>query len=123
VGVREATQAITPELWPLRYHFRSDPVVPGNFGTHGMIALLKELAKDHYGLNDPIFKSMTKKSFSGMIFEDPKQIRFQLVDVSRSENNEVIAKEANLFLESSDGTKLIEDPIYTFKNLTVAERS
>jgi len=122
ISTREATQKIMPELWPLRYHFRSDPVVPGNFGTHGMIALLKKVAREQFGLQNPVFKSMNKKSFSGMIFEDPKQIRFQLVDVSKSESNEVIARMGNLYLESSDGKKLIEDPIYTFKNLIVAER-
>lgn len=122
VSVREATQEITPSLWPLRYHFRGDPVVPGNFGTHGMIALLKTTAREQFGLKDPVFKSMKKKSFSGMIFEDAKQIRFQLVDVSKNESNEVIAAEANLFLEDTQGRKLIEDPIYTFKNLLVSER-
>lgn len=122
VGTREATQEITPELWPLRYHFRGDPVVPGNFGTHGMIALLKDTARDQFGLKDPIFKSMKKKSFSGMIFENPKQIRFKLVDVSKNESGEVVAKEGHLYLEDSQGQKLIDDPIYTFKNLLVAER-
>lgn len=120
---REATQKITPELWPLRYHFRSDPVVPGNFGTHGMIALLKTTAKEHFGLKDPVFRSMKKKSFSGMIFEDTKQIRFALIDISKNESGEVIASEGNLYLEDSQGQKLIEDPIYTFKNLLVAERN
>ena len=120
IGSREATQAITPALWPLRYHFRGDPVVPGNFGTHGMIALLKQTAKDQFGIDKPIFKSMSKKSFSGMIFEDPKQIRFKLVDVSKNDANEVVAKEGHLYLEDSSGKKLIDDPIYTFKNLTVA---
>ena len=122
IGSREATQEITPALWPLRYHFRGDPVVPGNFGTHGMIALLKETAREQFGLKDPIFKSMKKKSFSGMIFENPKQIRFKLVDISKNEANEVVAQEAQLFLEDSNGNKLIDDPIYTFKNLLVAER-
>lgn len=115
VGSREATQQITPELWPLRYHFRGDPVVPGNFGTHGMIALLKQTAQDQFGLKDPVFKSMSKKSFSGMIFENPKQIRFKLVDVSKSDANEVVAKEGHLYLEDSQGKKLIKEPIYTFK--------
>jgi|GEM_PF-1332214 len=122
VGSREATQEITPELWPLRYHFRGDPVVPGNFGTHGMIALLKTTARDQFGIKDPVFKSMSKKSFSGMIFENPKQIRFKLVDISKNDANEVIAKEGHLYLEDSQGKKLIEEPIYTFKNLLVAER-
>lgn len=122
VGTREATQEITPKLWPLRYHFRGDPVVPGNFGTHGMIALLKATAQDQFGLKNPVFKSMTKKSFSGMIFEDPKQIRFKLVEVSKNDANEVVAKEGHLYLEDSQGQKLIEEPIYTFKNLLVAEQ-
>lgn len=122
VGTREATQKITPELWPLRYHFRGDPVVPGNFGTHGMIALLKATAQDHFGLKDPVFRSMSKKSFSGMIFENPKQIRFKLVEVSQNESNEVTAKEGHLYLEDANGKKLIEDPIYSFKNLLVSER-
>jgi len=123
VALRQATQAITPELWPLRYHFRGDPVVPGNFGTHGMIALLKSTAKDQFGLKDPVFKSMKKKSFSGMIFEDTKQIRFELVDVSKTDADEVVAKEGNLYLEDTNGQRLIENPIYTFKDLMVAERA
>lgn len=122
VGAREATQEISPSLWPLRYHFRGDPVVPGNFGTHGLIALLKDTARDHFGLKNPVFKSMKKKSFSGMIFEDPKQIRFKLIDVSKNESGEVVAKEGLLYLEDSQGQKLIDDPIYTFKNLLVAEQ-
>jgi len=122
VGSREATQRITPDLWPLRYHFRADPVVPGNFGTHGMIALLKAVAREQFDLLDPVFKSMSKKSFTGMIFEDPKQIRFRLVDISKTDSNEVIAKEGHLYLERTDGQRLIESPIYTFKNLSVVER-
>ncbi len=121
ISSREATQKITPELWPLRYHFRGDPVVPGNFGTHGMISLIKDTAREHFGLKNPVFKSMKKKSFSGMIFEDPKQIRFELVEISMPNANEVSVKEANLYLEDSEGNKLIEDPIYTFKNLTVTD--
>ncbi len=123
VSSREATQKITPDLWPFRYHFHADPIVPGNFGTHGMISLLKKVARDQFGLKNPVFKSMSKKSFSGMIFEDKKQIRFELLDISKTESNSVIAKEGNLYLESAEGKKLIEEPIYTFKNLTVAERS
>ncbi len=123
VSVREATQKITPELWPLQYHFRGDPVVPGNFGTHGMIALLKATAREQFGLTDPVFRSMKKKSFSGMIFEDTKQIRFELVDISKNESDEVIAKEGNLYLEDTQGQRLIENPIYTFKDLLVAERN
>lgn len=122
IGKREATQKITPELWPLRYHFRGDPVVPGNFGTHGMIALLKATAKEQFGLADPVFKSMKKKSFSGMIFEDTKQIRFELVEIATTQAGEVVAKEGNLYLEDIQGQRLIEDPIYTFKDLMVAER-
>jgi len=79
VSSREAVQKITPDLWPFRYHFRADPVVPGNFGTHGLIALLKAVARDQFGLKDPVCKSMSKKSFSGMIFEDTKQIRLNTV--------------------------------------------
>ena len=120
---RQATQKITPDLWPLRYHFHSDPVVPGNFGTHGMIALLKATATERFGLKDPVFKSMKKKSFSGMIFEDTKQIRFELLDVSKNDDNEVIAAQGNLYLEDSNGQRLIDDPIYTFRDLLVAERS
>lgn len=118
---REATQVITPDLWPLHYHFRGDPVVPGNFGTHGMIALLKVAAKEQFSLQNPVFKSMSKKSFSGMIFEDPKQIRFSIAGVKLAENGDVVAEEASLFLEDSEGGKLIETPIYTFRNLTVTE--
>jgi len=118
---REATQAINPNLWPLRYHFRGDPVVPGNFGTHGMIALLKSSARDDFGLTNPIFKSLSKKSFAGMIFEDPKQIRFELAGISQNVSGEVVAEEAALYLEDVQGSKLVETPIYTFKNLTVTE--
>ena len=118
---REATQSITPDLWPLRYHFRGDPVVPGNFGTHGMLALLKASASEDFGLSNPVFKSMQKKSFSGMIFEDTKQIRFNLLDITQNEDGDVVANEAHLFLENADGTKMIDAPIYTFKCLTVCE--
>ena len=118
---REATQSISPDLWPLRYHFRGDPVVPGNFGTHGMLALLKTSASEDFGLRNPVFKSMLKKSFSGMIFEDQKQIRFSLLNVVQNDEGDVVAKEARLFLENADGSKMIEDPIYTFKGLTVTE--
>ena len=117
-----ATQKINPDLWPLRFHFRGDPVVPGNFGTHGMIALLKETAREAFGVKDPVFKSMSKKTFSGMIFEDPKQIRFELNDVTQDAEGQVIAKQANLYLEDESGKRMIEDPIYTFKNMTVGER-
>jgi len=118
---REATQHINPDLWPMHYHFKGDPVVPGNFGTHGMISLLKASAKDDFGLKNPIFKSMTKKSFSGMIFEDEKQIRFVLEGISQSDSGDVIAKQAALYLEDTNGNKLIDTPIYTFKNLTVVD--
>lgn len=118
---REATQVISPDLWPLKYHFFADPVIPGNFGTHGMIALLKAVAKENFGLSKPVFKSMNKKSFSGMIFEDEKQIRFSLSGVAQNEAGEVVAEEASLYLEDKQGNKLIEEPIYTFKKLTVAE--
>lgn len=115
-----ATQKIDPELWPLQYHFRGDPVVPGNFGTHGMISLLKEVAATEFGITKPVFTSLTTKKFSGMIFEDPKQIRFELKNVSLQEGK-VVAAEANLYLENSQGERMIEDPIYTFKNLTVSD--
>ena len=118
---REATMKIDPHLWPLRYDFRGDPVVPGNFGTHGMIALLKAAAIESFGLKKPIFKSLTKKSFSGMIFEDPKQIRFVLSGIYQNEQGDVVAEESGLYLEDADGERLIDTPIYTFKNLTVAE--
>ena len=118
---REATQTIGPDLWPLQYHFRGDPVVPGNFGTHGMIALLKTSAIEDFGMKNPVFRSMQKKSFSGMIFEDPKQIRFKLVNISQNEEGDVAADEALLYLEDLSGSKMIESPIYTFKGLTVAE--
>lgn len=113
-----ATQEITPQLWPLRFHFRGDPVVPGNFGTHGMIALLKQVAREQFGFNEAQFVSLVTKKFSGMIFEDPKQIRFELLDVKRDENS-VVAGEANLYLEHSNGQRMIEEPIYTFKKITV----
>jgi len=121
VSSREAIQKITPDLWPFIYHFRADPVVPGNFGTHGIIALLKAVAREQYGIKNPVFKSMSKKSFSGMIFEDSKQIRFKLTDISKTDSNDVVAKEGCIYLESITGQKLIEDPIYTFKNLSVTE--
>ncbi|PWQ93315.1 hypothetical protein [Leucothrix pacifica] len=118
-----ATQAINPELWPLRFHFKGDPVVPGNFGTHGMIALLKDIAKDKFGLSQPVFKSMFAKKFSGMIFEDPKQIRFELTGVTQQEDGSVIAAQASLYLEDLSGDLMIEAPIYTFKKLLVADQS
>lgn len=118
----QATQAINPTLWPLRFHFKADPVVPGNFGTHGMIALLKEIAEEKYGLKNPVFKSMATKKFSGMIFEDPKQIRFELVGVAKNDEGEVVASQANLYLEDTEGGLMIETPIYTFKKLTVVEQ-
>jgi len=118
-----ATQAINPELWPLRFHFKGDPVVPGNFGTHGMIALLKDIAKDKFGLSQPVFKSMFAKKFSGMIFEDPKQIRFELTGVTQQEDGSVIAAQASLYLEDLNGDLMIEAPIYTFKKLLVADQS
>ncbi len=122
ISLVSTTQAIDPDLWPLRYHFKADPVVPGNFGTHGMIALLKEVAQEHFGLSDPIFSVMSAKKFSGMIFEDDKQIRFELKDINRNEAGEVVAKQAGLYLEHSDGSRMIDTPIYTMKNLTVVER-
>jgi len=115
----ETTQKITQDLWPLRYHFKGDPVVPGNFGTHGMIALVKEVARTQFGIADPQFISLAAKKFSGMIFEDPKQIRFQLLDVQQTDDNTVVAAVANLYLEDSSGNRMIEDPIYTFKKITV----
>jgi len=117
-----ATQAISPELWPLRFHFKGDPVVPGNFGTHGMIALLKEVASEQFGVIAPIFKSMATKKFSGMIFEDPKQIRFELTGVTHTEEGSVVAAQASLYLEDAKGDLMIEAPIYTFKKLTVAAK-
>lgn len=113
-----ATQSIDPELWPLRYHFRGDPVVPGNFGTHGMIHLLKQVASTELGLNKPVFLSLVTKKFSGMIFEDPKQIRFELLGVER-DGDVVVAAEANLYLEDSQGNRMIEGAIYSFKKLAV----
>lgn len=56
-----------------------------------------------------------------MIFEDSKQIRFKLTDISKTDSNDVVAKEGCIYLESITGQKLIEDPIYTFKNLSVTE--
>ena len=123
VGLVSAIQKINQDLWPLRYHFRGDPVVPGNFGTHGMISLLKQTARDQFSLKDPIFKSLDVKKFSGMIFENPKQIRFELKDVGQNSDGQVVAALANLYLEDEVGAKMIEAPIYTFKNLTVTERT
>ena len=59
-----ATQKIYPELWPLKYHFRGDPVVPGNFGTHGMITLLKTVARENFHLENPRFDSIASKRVS-----------------------------------------------------------
>nr|CAA6830265.1 MAG: Unknown protein [uncultured Thiotrichaceae bacterium] len=120
IDVISATQQIAPDLWPFLFHFKGDPVVPGNFGTHGMIALLKETAGEVFGLSNPLFKSMSVKKFSGMIFEDPKQIRFELKNVAKNEAGAVVAAQASLYLENLDGSLMIETPIYTFKNLTVA---
>ena len=116
-----ATQCISPEDWPFQYHFRGDPVVPGNFGTHGMISLLKQVASDAFGLQNPVFKSLSKKNFSGMVFQDKKQIRFELRDIKHGPDNQVSAAQANLYLENSDGSLLLENPIYTFKNIVVCE--
>ncbi len=115
-----ATQQINPELWPLKYHFKGDPVVPGNFGTHGIIALLKEVAASHFGLMDAKFTSLQNKKFSGMIFEDPKQIRFELLNVHAKDDSAVVAGEANVYLEDSSGQLMIDEPIYTFKNILVS---
>ena len=115
-----ATQQIHPELWPFQYHFKGDPVVPGNFGTHGMITLLKLVAEKEFGLKNPFFSSIESKRFSGMIFEDPKQIRFELLDVIKDSDNSVIAQVANLYLENTDGELMIENPIYTYKNIRVS---
>ena len=62
---------------------------------------------------------MKKKSFSGMIFEDPKQVRFELLNVHLGDESSVVAEEANLYLETSSGERMIADPIYTFKKITV----
>jgi len=121
VETSSATQQINPSLWPLHYHFRGDPVVPGNFGTHGMIALVKDVAKDVFGLKNPVFKSLDKKTFSGMIFQDDKQIRFELTGTHLNDNNEVVASEGRLFLENRDGSRIVDDPIYTYRNIVVAE--
>jgi len=115
-----ATQPINSKLWPLQFHFKGDPVVPGNFGTHGMIALLKVIARDSLKLNNPVFSSMASKKFSGQIFEDDKQVRFELIDVSGNEDGTVVAEQANLYLQSSDGEAMIENPIYTVTKLTLA---
>ncbi len=115
-----ATQVIDVDLWPLKFHFRGDPVVPGNFGTHGMIDLVKHVAAREFGVSAAEFKSLATKKFSGMIFEDPKQIRFELLGVTQDESGAVVAGVANLYLETSAGERIVEDPIYTFKKITVA---
>ena len=114
-----AVQKIQPGLWPFQYHFKGDPVVPGNFGTHGMIALLKLVAQKELGIEKPQFNSIDSKRFSGMIFEDSKQIRFELLDVIRDSDNFAVAKTANLYLENKDGERMIDDAIYTYKNIKV----
>ena len=115
-----AIQQINPDLWPLKFHFKGDPVVPGNFGTHGIIALLKEVAGAHLDMAGANFVSLQTKKFSGMIFEDPKQIRFELLDVSRGDDSTAVAAEANLYLEDAAGNKMVENPIYSFKKVTVS---
>lgn len=122
VKVVTATQTVNQNLWPLLYHFQGDPVVPGNFGTHGMIALLKKTARDIFQLENPVFRSLDTKKFSGMIFEDPKQIRFDLKNITRTSQGDIAAEEANLYLEKEDGKRMIDSPIYTFKNITVTDR-
>lgn len=114
-----AIQKIDVDLWPLKFHFKGDPVVPGNFGTHGMIALVKHIGASEFDVQSAQFKSLGTKKFSGMIFEDPKQIRFELLGVSRDDSGAVVANVANLFLETSSGERIVEDPIYTFKKITV----
>lgn len=66
---------------------------------------------------------MKRKLFFVMIFEDPKQIIFELIDVSKNESGEVVAKEGLLYLENSQRQRqrLIDVPIYTCKALLVAE--
>ena len=54
-----------------------------------------------------------------MIFEDSKQIRFELLDVIRDSDNFAVAKTANLYLENKDGERMIDDAIYTYKNIKV----
>ena len=88
-----------------------------------MIALLKHTASEAFGLSNPVFQSLATKKFAGMIFEDPKQIRFELLEVSRPEPNLVKASEANLYLETQSGELMIDSPIYVFKDLTVASQS
>lgn len=114
-----ATQQINPRLWPFFFHFVGDPVMPGNFGTHGIIALLKHIARDNFAVQNPEFKSLAKKNFSGMIFEDPKQIRFELIGIEKTDDGRVIAAQGNLYLEHADGARMIDDPIYAFKNIRV----
>ena len=115
-----ATQQINPRLWPFQFHFVGDPVMPGNFGTHGIITLLKQIAREQFSLDSPKLISMDKKSFSGMIFEDSKQIRFELIDIKHMEDGCVIAAQGNLYLEHDDGARMVDDPIYTFKNIRVS---
>ncbi|MDC0435366.1 hypothetical protein OAM69_07000 [bacterium] len=114
-----ATQQINPHLWPFQFHFIGDPVLPGNFGTHGIITLLKQIARDRFDVHNPKFISLDKKNFSGMIFEDTKQIRFELVDIKKEENGCIVAARGNLYLEHADGKRMIDEPIYTFKNIRV----
>jgi len=114
-----ATQKIDQHLWPLQYHFKGDPVVPGNFGTHGMISLLKQIGRDRFGCKDPEFVSLASKKFSGQIFEDEKQVRFELINVSGTDDDRVVAEQANLYLEDCNSQPLIENPIYAVTNLTI----
>jgi len=114
-----ATQKIDQHLWPLQYHFKGDPVVPGNFGTHGMISLLKLIGREKFGCKNPEFVSLASKKFSGQIFEDEKQVRFELVNISRTDDEQIIAEQANLYLEDCNSQPLIENPIYAVTNLTI----
>ena len=56
------TQQINPPLWRFQFHFISDPVLPGNFGAHGIITLLKQVARDRLNVHNSMFISLDKKN-------------------------------------------------------------
>jgi hypothetical protein len=43
------------------------------------------------------------------------------LNVEQTDAGAVVAEEANLYLETSAGERMIDDPIYTFKKITVAD--
>ena len=113
-----AQQKITNNLWPFAFHFEGDPVFPGNFGTHGIIELLKRVATREFGIANPVFDSLTSKKFSNQIFakQNPHLIRFKLEDIRQESDGTICARGASLCLLDEEE---VETPIYEFKDLCV----